>query len=491
VTSGTNPTTLGGYGITDAAALSGATFTGPIAATAETGNTISGSSLSGIGVYGSSEVIGLSGQSVDGFGGTFGSINNTALLASTNIGTGIVALSVDGTGIDASSINGVGLKIASTASIPLVATLNNSAGTIAQFYNGSNKVCSILASGSIQLAANSTGSRTLTLVAPTSSTFNRTITFPSASGTVALAATTLAGYGITDAVSSTSLSDHISDETKHLTSAQNTLIDAITVTSTEINHLTDVTSNVQSQINSKSSTAHTHDNATTVIDGFMSAGDKTKLDAVQSGAEVNVNSDWNAASGDAQILNKPTTLSGYGITDAAALSGAAFTGPISATNLGTISSKNYTQSATAPSSPTEGDQWFRIDTLQKYEYYNSEWVSASGTAGADGAPGPIGPSIESLIITESTTARTLALTDTNQYIRCTNVSQTTITVPLESSVAWTAGAVVYFRRDTSAGAIQLLAASGVTINNFAAAATVLADNNFAIKKVGTNIWDFI
>jgi hypothetical protein len=33
---------------------------------------------------------------------------------------------------------------------------------------------------------------------------------------------------------------------------------------------------------------------------------KTKLDGIQDGAEVNVNADWNATSGDAQILNKPT-----------------------------------------------------------------------------------------------------------------------------------------------------------------------------------------
>ena len=33
-------------------------------------------------------------------------------------------------------------------------------------------------------------------------------------------------------------------------------------------------------------------------------------------AEKNVNPDWNATSGDGQILNKPTTLAGYGITDA-------------------------------------------------------------------------------------------------------------------------------------------------------------------------------
>lgn len=46
--------------------------------------------------------------------------------------------------------------------------------------------------------------------------------------------------------------------------------------------------------------------ATTSAPGSMSAADKTKLDGIAAGAEVNVNADWNASSGDAQILNKPT-----------------------------------------------------------------------------------------------------------------------------------------------------------------------------------------
>ena len=56
--------------------------------------------------------------------------------------------------------------------------------------------------------------------------------------------------------------------------------------------------------------------ATTSTAGLMSSTDKTKLNGIESGAEVNVNADWNASSGDAKILNKPTTISGYGITDA-------------------------------------------------------------------------------------------------------------------------------------------------------------------------------
>lgn len=56
--------------------------------------------------------------------------------------------------------------------------------------------------------------------------------------------------------------------------------------------------------------------ATPTTDGLLSASDFVKLSGIAAGAEVNVNPDWNAVSGDAQILNKPTTISGYGITDA-------------------------------------------------------------------------------------------------------------------------------------------------------------------------------
>jgi hypothetical protein len=45
------------------------------------------------------------------------------------------------------------------------------------------------------------------------------------------------------------------------------------------------------------------DGTTTVI---MTTGERSKLTGIEAGAEVNVNADWNAVSGDAQILNKPT-----------------------------------------------------------------------------------------------------------------------------------------------------------------------------------------
>jgi len=62
--------------------------------------------------------------------------------------------------------------------------------------------------------------------------------------------------------------------------------------------------------------------ATTSADGSMSSADKTKLDGIAAGAEVNVNADWNAVSGDAQILNKPTIPSITQVTGKTVATGA-------------------------------------------------------------------------------------------------------------------------------------------------------------------------
>ena len=45
---------------------------------------------------------------------------------------------------------------------------------------------------------------------------------------------------------------------------------------------------------------------TGTVDGRDVATDGSKLDGIATGAEVNVQSDWNSSSGDSQILNKPT-----------------------------------------------------------------------------------------------------------------------------------------------------------------------------------------
>jgi len=71
-------------------------------------------------------------------------------------------------------------------------------------------------------------------------------------------------------------------------------------------------------------TAHTTDTDSDGVsdsggtNGLMSANDKTKLDGIAAGAEVNVQSDWNATSGDALILNKPSIAYTSAISNATA-----------------------------------------------------------------------------------------------------------------------------------------------------------------------------
>jgi hypothetical protein len=68
-------------------------------------------------------------------------------------------------------------------------------------------------------------------------------------------------------------------------------------------------------IHANNYTNTTYNNATTTADGLMDKDDKSKLNGIAAGAEVNVQSDWNATSGDALILNKPTIPSGDAVID--------------------------------------------------------------------------------------------------------------------------------------------------------------------------------
>ena len=78
------------------------------------------------------------------------------------------------------------------------------------------------------------------------------------------------------------------------------------LTNFEANEHIDWTAASAGTVHASNYTDTTYSNATTSASGLMSGTDKTKLDGVESGAEVNILSDWNASSGDAVISNKPT-----------------------------------------------------------------------------------------------------------------------------------------------------------------------------------------
>jgi hypothetical protein len=121
--------------------------------------------------------------------------------------------------------------------------------------------------------------------------------------------------------------------------------------------------------------------ATTSTAGSMSAADKTKLDGIAFGAEVNVNPDWNATSGDAQIMNKPNLatvatsgnyndLSNKPTTDGSETKVTAGTN-ISVTGTGTTASP-YVVNATGATTLTIG---------QNYQGGIIFWLDATGQHG--------------------------------------------------------------------------------------------------------------
>ena len=94
-------------------------------------------------------------------------------------------------------------------------------------------------------------------------------------------------------------------------------------------------------------------------------------------------------------------------------------------------------------------------------------------------------------ISESTTARTLALTDSGNYIRCTNAAATTVTIPPNSSVAFPTGAeVIIFQ--AGAGQVTIAAGAGVTLNSKEGNLKISAQYAaVTCKKVATDTWDVI
>lgn len=84
---------------------------------------------------------------------------------------------------------------------------------------------------------------------------------------------------------------------------------------------------------------------------------------------------------------------------------------------------------------------------------------------------------------------TLALTDYGLIIRLTAASGTsTITIPQVSSVNFPVGFVVMFRR-AGAGALAF-SISGVTVNGNAIT-SIATGGEFALRHLGSNVWDFV
>ena len=84
----------------------------------------------------------------------------------------------------------------------------------------------------------------------------------------------------------------------------------------------------------------------------------------------------------------------------------------------------------------------------------------------------------------TSTSKTLALTDRDKVVACTNASAITITVPNNSSVAFPIGSLVYVAR-VGTGSVALAAAGGVTLTK---TGSLGEGEELYIRKRATNNW---
>lgn len=96
-------------------------------------------------------------------------------------------------------------------------------------------------------------------------------------------------YVTADKTKVTNINEVIEAATKNITATD------ISITLDKRNLVTNVVEDIELNIPA----------STTALAGLMLPSDKTKLNGIAAGAEVNVNADWNATEGDALILNKP------------------------------------------------------------------------------------------------------------------------------------------------------------------------------------------
>jgi len=192
-------------------------------------------------------------------------------------------------------------------------------------------------------------------------------------------------------------------------------------------------------------TGAAHGDATTSVAGFMSGADKTKLDGVATGATAN--------SADATLLAR-------------------------ANHTGVQAISTVTDLQT-----TLDDKQDELVSGTNIKTINGASVLGSGDLVVSAAPSPV--------ITESTTARILALSDASAYIRHTNAGASTVTVPPQTDVTWVADTEIYIRR-AAADDLTLTPGSGVTLNAPSGGTLVLTDGmSVGLKRVAENVWDVV
>lgn len=112
-------------------------------------------------------------------------------------------------------------------------------------------------------------------------------------------------------------------------------------------------------------------------DGIMAAADKTKLDTIESGAQKNVQTDWNATVGDAVLLNKPTLLSTSLIGEANGIAGLDENGKVPQSQLPSYVDDVLEYEGIFPTEGETGKIYVDTSTNKTYRWSGTQYVEIS------------------------------------------------------------------------------------------------------------------
>ena len=169
--------------------------------------------------------------------------------------------------------------------------------------------------------------------------------------------------------------------------------------------------------------------ATTSAGGAMSASDKTKLDGIATGAEVNVQADWNEASSssDAYIQNKPTiptvndttiTIQKNGITVDTFTTNASSAKTINITGVQNTLTFDSAPTSASTNPVTSGGVYTALASKQNTLTFDSTPTASSTNPATSGG---IYTALKTLVIRDKTEAQALAQSTSNpDYIYYTS-----------------------------------------------------------------------
>ena len=162
--------------------------------------------------------------------------------------------------------------------------------------------------------------------------------------------------------------------------------------------------------------------------------------------------------------------------------GTASTGAVLRLGEATANGTNYV-AVQAPASLAANTTY----TLPSADGTSGQLLSTNGSSTLSWATASGGGASYSAVRTQSGTTYTLVLGDAGDYIQTTSTTAVTITVPLQSSVAWVADTEIYFEQNNT-GQITIAGASGVTVNSSETLKTAGRYSVIALKRVASDTW---